>query len=90
MQADHLVRDHHPGPKLLRLREGVTENISRSGLLFRSSSPLEVGSSMELMLEMPHELTGDDDARVVCEGSLVRVEPMPATREKEQSSFLMA
>jgi PilZ domain len=70
--------------------EGVTENISRSGLLFRSSRPLEVGSSMELILEMPHELTGDDDARVVCEGSLVRVEPVPATRKKEQPSFLMA
>ena len=39
--------------------EGMTENISRSGLLFRSSSPLEVGSSLELNLEMPHELTGD-------------------------------
>jgi hypothetical protein len=70
--------------------EGVTENISHSGLLFRSSSPLEVGSSMELILEMPRELTGANDARVVCEGSLVRVEPVPATRKKEQSSFLMA
>jgi len=70
--------------------EGVTENISRSGLLFRSSSPLEVGSSVELILEMPHELTGDDNARVVCEGALVRVETVPAVRKKEQSSFLMA
>jgi PilZ domain len=70
--------------------EGVTENISRSGLLFRSSSHLKVGSSMELILEMPHELTGDDNARVVCEGSLLRVEPVPATRKKEQSSFLLA
>jgi hypothetical protein len=70
--------------------EGVTENISRAGVLFRSSSPLEVGSSMELILEMPHELSGDHDARVVCEGSLVRVEPVPATRKKELSSFLVA
>jgi hypothetical protein len=70
--------------------EGVTENISRSGVLFRSSIPLEVGSSMELIFEMPHELTGDDDARVLCEGSLVRVEAVPPTREKKYSSFLMA
>jgi PilZ domain len=70
--------------------EGVTENVSHSGLLFRSSSPLEVGSSMELILEMPRELTGDGAARVVCEGSLVRVEPVPPTRKREQSSFLMA
>lgn len=70
--------------------EGVTENISRSGLLFRTSIPLEVGSCIELILEMPHDLTGDADARVVCEGSLVRVEVVPATRNKKQSSFLLA
>jgi PilZ domain len=70
--------------------EGVTENVSRAGLLFRASRPLEVGSRIELILEMPHELTGGDDARVVCAGSLVRVEPVPATREKKQASFLMA
>lgn len=70
--------------------EGVTENISSSGILFRSPSPLEVGCSMELILEMPPELTGNEAARVVCEGSLVRVEPVPPPRKKEQSSFLMA
>ena len=70
--------------------EGVTENISHSGLLFRSASPLEVGSNMELILEMPHELTGHDHARVLCEGSLLRVEAVPATRKNKQSSFLMA
>ena len=70
--------------------EGVTENISRSGLLFRSSSPLEVGSSLELIFEMPHEVTGDDDARVVCEGSLLRVEAVPPTRKNQQPSFLLA
>lgn len=70
--------------------EGETENISRSGLLFRSSSPLEVGSHLELIFEMPQELTGDDDARVVCEGSLLRVDALPPTRKNQQPSFLMA
>jgi hypothetical protein len=45
---------------------------------------------MELILEMPPELTGNEAARVVCEGSLIRVEPVPPPRKKEQSSFLMA
>jgi PilZ domain len=70
--------------------EGVTENISRSGVLLRSPSPLEVGSRLELIFEMPHELTGEDDARVVCEGSLLRVEAVPPTRKKQQPSFLLA
>lgn len=70
--------------------EGVTENISRSGLLFRSASPIEVGSSLELNFEMPHEVTGDDDAQVVCEGSLLRVEAVAPTRKNQQPTFLMA
>lgn len=70
--------------------EGSTENISHSGLLFRSSSPIEVGSSMELILEMPPELTGLDHARVLCGGSLLRVEAVATSRKNKQSSFLMA
>lgn len=70
--------------------EGVTENISHSGLLFRSASPIEVGSSIELILEMPPELTGLDHARVCCEGSLLRVEPVASSRKNKQPSFLMA
>jgi len=70
--------------------EGVTENISRSGLLFRSSSPLEIGSTIELALEMPNELAGENGAKVVCEGLLVRVECVPPTRKRDQPSFLMA
>jgi hypothetical protein len=88
-------RLRHQVPVLFRIpcseewSTGVTENISRSGLLFRASSPLEIGSGLELMFEMPNELTGDGDARVVCDGSLVRVEAVPAARKK-QASYLMA
>lgn len=70
--------------------EGVTENISRSGLLFRSSNLYEAGSILELIFEMPRELTGDDSAQVVCEGALLRVEQLPPTRKKMNSAFLLA
>ncbi len=87
-------RLRHQVPVLYRVpgneewMEGVTENISRSGLLFRASSPLEVGSGIELAFEMPHEITGEHDARVICEGSLVRLEA--AARDKKHPAFLMA
>ena len=70
--------------------EGVTENISRSGLLFRSDSPIEIGSRMELIFEMPPELAGDEGARVVSEGVLLRSEAVAAARKKMSPSFLMA
>jgi hypothetical protein len=70
--------------------EGTSVNISRSGLLFCSSSPLENGSSLELTLEMPPELTGDKAAQVICEGTLVRVESVPSPSRAKQSDFYMA
>jgi hypothetical protein len=70
--------------------EGVTENISRTGLLFRGGVPLEVGCSLELILEMPREVAGEDGVRVVCEGSLVRVEATPAMRKCKNPTFRMA
>jgi hypothetical protein len=70
--------------------EGESENISRSGLLLRASNQLNVGTKVEVILDMPKELTGDEDARVVCECAVVRVEAVPVTRKNRQESFLMA
>jgi len=70
--------------------DGTGINISRSGLLFSSASPLENGSSLELILEMPAELTGDKPARVICEGILVRVEAVPSPGRAKETEFRMA
>jgi len=70
--------------------EGVSENISRSGLLFHAASALEVGSELELMLELPQELTGEADAPVACEAVVVRVEQVPATRTNKQVTYKIA
>jgi PilZ domain len=70
--------------------EGESENVSRSGLLFRAASQLQAGAKVELILDMPKELTGEEDARVVCEAAVVRVEAVPLTRKNRQESFLMA
>jgi len=70
--------------------DGMTENISRSGLLFRSPKPIEVGSAIELDFEMPQAITGEVNARVLCEGKVVRVEAVPLTRTNKQPAFLVA
>ena len=70
--------------------DGMTENISRTGLLFRSPKLVEVGSSIELDFEMPQEITGELHTRVLCEGKVVRVEAIPVTRTNKQPSFIVA
>jgi PilZ domain-containing protein len=70
--------------------DGMTENISRSGLLFRSPKAIEAGAAIELDFDMPQEITGEGSARVLCEGKVVRVEAVPLTRSNKQPTFLVA
>ncbi len=69
--------------------EASSENISRSGLLFRHTAPLPAGTGLELMFEMPEELAGHCPARAFCSGSVVRATADPTSR-KQKHSFLIA
>ena len=53
--------------------EGTTENISRSGVLFRADETLPENARVEMVFEMPKELTGDEAAPVLCKGMVARV-----------------
>ena len=69
--------------------EATSENISRSGLLFRHTAPLPVGTELQLVFEMPEELAGHCPARACCTGSVVRVTAETVIR-KQKHSFLIA
>jgi CheY-like chemotaxis protein len=53
-------------------RDGVTENISRSGLLFRVAESLPTAVQLEISMELPPEIAGLASAEVVCRGEIVR------------------
>jgi hypothetical protein len=50
----------------------MTENISRSGLLFRVEQTLEPSTKVEINLVLPPEIAGLSAAEVVCRGEVVR------------------
>jgi hypothetical protein len=85
----------HEVPVLFRVKgtqdwsEGTTENVSKSGLLFRSPSSFEPQTKLELKLQMPKELTGDTPAEVVCQATVRRVVENPATK-KHPATFNIA
>ncbi len=57
-------------------RRGTTENISRSGVLFRAEEALQPTAQVEISLVLPPEIAGLSAAEVVCRGEVVRtVEP---------------
>lgn len=54
---------------------GSTENVSRSGVLFRAERPFELAAILDLRLELPQ--TNDQDrvrAEIACKGEVVRVD----------------
>jgi hypothetical protein len=57
--------------------EGVIENLSQTGLLFRGPQQLPVNALIEMVFEMPEEISGQKNSNVVCQGRVIR------TREKQ-------
>jgi len=53
-------------------RVGTTENISRSGLLFRAEELIPASVQLEISLVLPAEIAGLSAAEVVCRGEVVR------------------
>ena len=53
-------------------REGTTENISRSGMLFRAEELIPTNVQLEINLVLPAEIAGLSAAEVVCRGEIVR------------------
>ncbi len=53
-------------------RKGTTENISRSGLLFRGEEVLQPTVQLEINLVLPPEIAGLAPTEVVCRGEVVR------------------
>jgi PAS domain S-box-containing protein len=61
-------------------RQGTTENISRSGMLFRAEEMIPPNAVLEINLVLPVEIAGLSAAEVVCRGEVVRaLEPEQPT-----------
>ena len=54
-------------------------NLSQSGVFFATSSPLREGETVEILLNMPEEITDEPLTEWRCTGHVVRVERAKAT-----------
>jgi hypothetical protein len=72
-------------------REGRTENISRSGVLFRADRLMPPQTRIEIVLALPAEVGGGDDAAtVICRGRIVRTELRPGDAENDAGPIVAA
>lgn len=67
--------------------EGVIENISQSGVLFRGPEQLPENSLVEMVFEMPEEISGQKNSNVLCQARLIRSKE---TRDSEAGFGLAA
>jgi len=64
-------------------QRGQVENISSSGVFFHCKETLPENTDLEMFLEMPSEITGQPNSRVLARGMIVRCE----TPEKGQNAM---
>ncbi len=61
------------GKNLHTWYEGMIQNISQSGILFHGPQQLPANALVELIFEMPEEISGQKNSNVLCQGRLIRV-----------------
>jgi PilZ domain len=54
---------------------GITRDLSLSGIFLYADSEIRVGSELEMVLMLPAQLTDGEKRWVMCQASVVRVEP---------------
>jgi PilZ domain-containing protein len=59
--------------------EGTVENISQSGVLFQGPQHFPDNTLVEMVFEMPEEISGQKNSNVLCQGRVIR------TKESQQA-----
>ena len=52
--------------------EGQVENLSQTGVLFQGPQELPVNALIEMVFEMPEEISGQKNRNVLCQGRVIR------------------
>ena len=52
--------------------EGTIENISQSGVLIHGPEGLPMNALVEMVFEMPEEISGQKNSSVLCQGRITR------------------
>jgi hypothetical protein len=53
--------------------EGVIQNLSQSGVLMRGPQRFPENTLVEMVFEMPEEISGQKNSKVLCQGRVIRM-----------------
>ena len=57
-------------------------NLSNNGVFFATNSPIREGETVEILLDMPEEITDEPTSEWRCTGHVVRVQRVDSSRGK--------
>jgi hypothetical protein len=61
--------------------EGTIENLSQSGVLLHGPELLPDNTLVEMVFEMPEEISGQKNSSVLCQGRIIRSKEAQTTAE---------
>jgi hypothetical protein len=70
--------------------EGIIENLSQSGVFFSGPQRLPVNALIEMVFEMPEEISGQKNSNVVCQGRVMRAKGSAEKDEAEEGQVGLA
>ncbi|SRR5581483_490733 len=71
--------------------EGLIENLSQSGVLINAQQRFPENTLIEMVFEMPEEISGQKNSKVLCQGRITRMKgPKGSKGEKEQETQFAA
>lgn len=62
--------------------QGIIENLSQSGVLFQGAQELPGNTLVEMVFEMPEEISGQKNSNVLCQGRIIRAKGVQNKGEK--------
>jgi PilZ domain len=69
---------------------GTFANLSQSGVLFVGKQSLPPNTLVEMMFEMPEEISGQKKANVLCQGRVIRSKPRKSNSSKKDDASELA
>ena len=62
--------------------QGIVQNLSQSGVLVRGSQQFPDNALVEMVFEMPEEISGQKNSNVLCQGRVIRSRTQPSEADK--------
>jgi PilZ domain len=70
--------------------EGTIDNLSQSGLLFHGAQRFPENTLLEMVFEMPEEISGQKNSTVLCQGRIIRAKESAKDKHNPESAPALA